>query len=66
QNGLTFLLYTALLLALLLFFAEDNPQGLTVDVLRQALKALRAAFGLGTVWRRNTYASRKAKKRKNL
>ena len=66
QNGLTFLLYTALLLALLLFFAEDNPEGLTVDVLRQALKALRAAFGLGTVWRRNTYAARKAKKRTNL
>ena len=54
QNGIAFLLHTALLGALLLFFAEDNPSGETIAILRRLLKLLRSALGLGTPWRRNS------------
>lgn len=66
QNGLVFLVYTALMLALLVFLAEDDAKELTVDIMRRALIELREAFGLGSVWRRNTFAPKKAKKRKYL
>ncbi|MFH0794057.1 MAG: transposase [bacterium] len=64
QRGINFLLYTALLLALLLFFSQDNPQGETIQILRALLKALRAALGLGAPWRRNTYSPRRTKTKK--
>jgi hypothetical protein len=63
QEGIAFLLYTALLGAILLFFADENPSGETILILRRLLKALRAALGLGTPWRRNSCAAGHAKRR---
>jgi hypothetical protein len=63
QSGITFLLYTALLLALLLFFAETDPTGETIKILRGMLTAVRRALGLGTPWKRNMYAPRRTKKK---
>jgi len=68
QNGLEFLLWTALLLALLLF-ASATPEhaGWTIDTLREALRAARALLGLGALWRRNaciTPGRRKSAKKK--
>lgn len=56
QNGLKFLLLTALLLALLLYLAQEAIGDCALAVFQQALKALRRVLGLGTRWRRNTYA----------
>ena len=62
QSGLRFLLYTALLLALLLFLADDGARAQTIAVLCRALKSLRRALGLGTAWKRNIATRRRAKK----
>lgn len=62
QNGLEFLIYTALLSALLLFFSDGGPDGETIVVLRRILRAVRRALGLGTPWKRNTYSARRSKK----
>lgn len=61
--GIEFLLCTALLLALLLFLAADDPTGETIAVLRRMLRRLRHDLGLGTLWRRNTVAPRTGKKK---
>lgn len=61
QSGLTFLLYTSLLVALLLFFAESNPRGEVIAILRGLLRSVRGALGLGTPWKRNTYARHRTK-----
>lgn len=63
QTGITFLLYTALLTALLLFLAADNPCGETITVLRHMLTAVRSALGLGTPWKRNSCVRSRNKKR---
>jgi hypothetical protein len=64
QKGMTFLLYTALLAALLLFFAESDPKGqTTIAVMRRLLSAMRAALGLGTPWRRNSCTRQRNKKK---
>ena len=52
QTGLEFLLYTALLLALLLLLSQD-ADGTTLDLLRRALREERARLGLSTLWQRN-------------
>jgi hypothetical protein len=55
ENGLLFLLYTATLFAALLVLNEAAPRSLTVDVLLEALTALRSALGIpATAWRPNT------------
>lgn len=68
QNGITFLLYTALLGALLLFLGENPRDDETILVLRRLLTLLRAPLGLGTPWRRNSckagYAKTGSKKRR--
>ncbi len=61
QSGITFLLLTALLLALLLFLAATEPGGETIKILRAMFKILRGFFGLDTPWKRNTVAHRRAK-----
>jgi hypothetical protein len=66
QSGIAFLLYTALLLAMLLALFEGWEGVETIVVLRGALKALRAALGLGSPWKRNTNAIKRKKIRENL
>lgn len=61
QRGMTFLLYTAVLAALLLFLSEENPSDETILVLRRLLGVLRASLGLGTIWRRNSCQGAHAK-----
>lgn len=61
QTGIEFLIYTALLSALLLFFADKNPSGETIHILRRMLRLVRRALGLGTPWKRNTFSPRRAK-----
>jgi hypothetical protein len=63
QTGITFLLYTALLLALLLFFAADDPSGETIAILRRMLRLVRLALGLDTPWKRNTFTPRRTKRK---
>ena len=64
QSGISFLLYTALLLALLLYFSAPNLSGETITILRTMLKTVRKALGLGTPWKRNTFTPRRSKKKK--
>lgn len=64
QTGIAFLLYTALLLALLLYFAAPQRSGQTILLLRGMLTAVRRALGMGTPWRRNTFTPRRGKKTK--
>jgi hypothetical protein len=63
QTGITFLLYTALLLALLLFFAAADPTGETIAILRRMLRLVRLTLGLDTPWKRNTFTPRRAKQK---
>lgn len=62
QSGIAFLTLSALLLALLLFLAAGDAAGETILILRTMFKAVRAALGLDTPWKRNTYARRRTKK----
>jgi hypothetical protein len=64
QSGISFLLYTALLLALLLYFGAPSLSGETITILRTMLKTVRHALGLGTPWKRNTFTPRRSKKKK--
>ena len=64
QSGISFLLYTALLLALLLYFSAPNLSGDTITILRTMLRTVRKALGLGTPWKRNTFTPRRSKKKK--
>lgn len=64
QTGISFLLYTALLLGLLLYFDASHHDGETITLLRTMLKTVRQALGLGTPWKRNTFTPRRAKKKK--
>lgn len=63
QIGMGFLLYTALLLALLLFFTADDPSGETIAVLRSMLCVVRYSLGLDTPWKRNTCTPRRTKRK---
>ncbi len=64
QKGITFLLYTALLLALLLLLGATDTTGETIALLHKALRAVRSALGLGTPWKRNACSvSRKGKRK---
>ena len=66
QSGMTFLLYTALLVAMLLLLGEPKAAGEVIGVLRRVLRAVRRALGLGNVWKRNTFLVKRAKtSRKN-
>jgi hypothetical protein len=52
--GMMFLLHTALLTALLLFFEAESKEGeAVIAVLRQMLALARKPLGLGALWRRN-------------
>jgi len=64
QTGITFLLYTALLLALLLIQCADLCFGETIGILQRALREVRRSLGLGTAWKRNMFAVKRAKKRR--
>ncbi len=61
QSGITFLLLTALLLAMLLFLAESSSSGETIRILRRMLRVIRELLGLDTPWKRNTFTPRRAK-----
>jgi hypothetical protein len=61
QSGMTFLLYTALLVAMLLILGDPKATGEVIGVLRRALRDVRRALGLGNVWKRNTYLVKRAK-----
>ncbi len=63
QSGLAFLLYTALLVALLLSVSAPASGGDTIQVLHQYLRQTRRALGLGPAWKRNA-CTRKGRKRK--
>lgn len=63
QVGITFVLYTVLLLALLLYFGATHHAGETIYLLRAMLRTCRQALGLGTPWRRNTFTPRRSKKK---
>jgi hypothetical protein len=64
QSGLTFLLYTALLVALVLFLAAPHGAvGDTIQILHQALRQARRALGLGPTWKRNA-CTRKPRRKK--
>lgn len=64
QMGLIFLLYTALLVALLLFLSEKRPKGESIYIFRHTLKTARKELGLGTRWKRNTFTPRRKKTKK--
>jgi len=53
-TGIALLIYTALLTVLLLYFAQRDPHGDTIEVLRRMLLIVRAGLGLGTPWKRNS------------
>ena len=64
QRGIAFLLYTALLLAMLLMLGmAERCVGQTIHILRKALRKVRACFGLGTAWKCTRFALRSAKKK---
>jgi hypothetical protein len=63
QSGLAFLLYTALLVALLVFLSAPAGRIATIEVLHQYLRQTRRALGLGPAWKRNT-STRKRRRRK--
>ena len=64
QTGIEFAIYAALLLTMLLVLGEKG--GETVAVLRRALRQLRRSLGLGGLWKRNTFLTKRAKdSRKN-
>lgn len=65
QGGITFLLMVALLLAMLLFATERNPDRETIHVLQWMLRRLRRTLGLSTPWKRNTFTPRRAKNTRN-
>ncbi len=60
--GIEFLLYTALLVALLLFIAYAKTNEETIATLRRALKSTRRRLGLGDTWKRNTFAVKRARR----
>lgn len=64
RRGIAFLLYTALLLAMLLVQSAEVCAGETIRILRGALRDARRRFGLGTTWKRNICAGKRAKKRR--
>lgn len=61
QSGIMFLLYTALLLAMLLFFSATDFSGEVITILRKSLKELRTRLGLASTWKRNTVSGTRAK-----
>jgi len=54
QDGISFLLHVALLVCLLLLMVAEWVAGATIEVLDEALRALRTSLGLATPWRRNS------------
>jgi hypothetical protein len=64
QNGLEFLLWTALLLALLLFASRAAlQQACTIQVLATALRQARTMLGLGALWRRSACCASRARRK---
>jgi len=63
STGIAFLICTALLTVLLLYFAQRDPHGATIELLRRMLMTVRAALGLGTPWKRNSCIRPRNKKR---
>lgn len=53
QSGIHFLIYTALLVAMLLVLGRNDGHGETIDLLYRALREVRRTLGLGFPWRRN-------------
>lgn len=53
QTGITFLLYTALLLAIVLFLSAPSATGDVLRTLMTQLATLRRRVGLGHAWQRN-------------
>lgn len=62
HTGLMVMLHTALLVAILLFMADEAAGGEleTIVVLRAAFNEVRAALGLGHPWKRNTNIHKRA------
>jgi hypothetical protein len=58
QPGLTFLLYAAVLLALMLFRFANRSEGDVLETLRIELEVLRLSCCLGHRWRRNMNANK--------
>lgn len=64
QSGISLLIYTALLTALLMLLGVDNPNGqTTVRILYRLLAQLRHILGLTTPWKRNSCKGARARKR---
>jgi hypothetical protein len=63
QTGMNFLLYTALLMAMLLFFVAEKATGETIQILQAMLRALRRILGLTGTWKRNIATKRRAKQK---
>lgn len=63
RTGLRFLVHVALLVAMLLFLGVDESCGETIATLHRALRRTRAAVGLGSPWRRNTFTKRRSGKK---
>lgn len=61
QTGVTFLLYTALLLAMILFLSTDRHGRDVLTAIRAQLETLRLHCGLGHPWRRNMNARKRDK-----
>jgi hypothetical protein len=61
QKGIEFLIYTALLVAMLLVMEAAEQGGEVIYVLKKALRNMRRSFGLGNIWKRNTYLVKRAK-----
>jgi hypothetical protein len=64
QNGIAFLLYTALLLCLLLFLSARTLGAETITILHAVLRAARVAMGVSAPWKRNSCSVSRGKKRK--
>jgi len=64
QNGIAFLIHTALLLALLLYMSVSDYKSTTLDVLKKALRDVRIVAGCGTPWKRNSCSVSRGKKTK--
>jgi hypothetical protein len=64
-NGLEFLALTALVCAMLLAMGHGphSAASETIQILQQALRQLQKPLGLGAIWRRNTLATRRGRRR---
>lgn len=61
QRGIEFLIYCAVLMALLLVMTDNTKTMETIKVLIQQLKEMRRSLGLGTKWKRNIATKHRSK-----